>query len=393
MANVVGRILQGGRLARARFVIAVVGLEVVSKTCPSTCMCKGPPGFSAGVMKVLSATEDAAIRLTDDSGSSAASLCSLVPLPYYAGPLESSEESDRQVQMVNPRVLHISQRRQSKSAIEDIKACRIAKAVKANRTSTGNRKRKRCPDVVARALQQLPAGISDRDQSRRLGIPFTSFRDVKARIAATTNEAVQSSTEAVFSSTDVVVTTDAAVPSADAAVVTLTDVVTLSAEAVPTVVSFFDADAAARQDLLNKLRGSTVSASVQVIIDKEWTRSCKVGLECLMALMATGIPVYHSRNMMQYELLTISYEDLMLAIGGSANMTKAAWSRNDEFIFHVEGPVAYQAQARFNSLLEKCVRTTPSDLTLTKGNRYSSEPRERLTEYSGESSSRRGKTI
>ncbi|KAG6954035.1 hypothetical protein JG688_00012546, partial [Phytophthora aleatoria] len=79
---------------------------------------------------------------------------------------------------------------------------------------------------------------------------------------------------------------------------------TLSAEAVPTVVSFFDADAAARQDLLSKLRGSTVSAvcsayyaltdtefcsemirlhqlgkSVQVIIDKEWTRSCKVGLE------------------------------------------------------------------------------------------------------------------
>ncbi|KAG6948303.1 hypothetical protein JG688_00015161 [Phytophthora aleatoria] len=33
------------------------------------------------------------------------------------------------------------------------------------------------------------------------------------------------------------------------------------AEAVPTVVSFFDADAAARQDLLNKLRGSTVSAA------------------------------------------------------------------------------------------------------------------------------------
>ncbi|KAG3115289.1 hypothetical protein PI125_g5690 [Phytophthora idaei] len=74
-----------------------------------------------------------------------------------------------------------------------------------NGKSTGNRKRKRCPDVVARALQQLPAGISDRDQARRLGIPFTSFRGVKARIAATTNQAVQSSTEVVFSATDVVV--------------------------------------------------------------------------------------------------------------------------------------------------------------------------------------------
>ncbi|KAF1775926.1 hypothetical protein GQ600_13483 [Phytophthora cactorum] len=34
---------------------------------------------------------------------------------------------------------------------------------------------------------------------------------------------------------------------------------------------------------------------------------------------------------------TISYEDSIVAVGGSANMTKAAWSRNDEFIFHVEG--------------------------------------------------------
>ncbi|RAW39050.1 hypothetical protein PC110_g4742 [Phytophthora cactorum] len=62
-----------------------------------------------------------------------------------------------------------------------------------------------------------------------------------------------------------------------------------------------------------------------------------------MTLMATGIPVYHSRNMMHYKLLTISYEDSMFALGGSANMTKAAWSRIDEFIFHVEVPAAYQA--------------------------------------------------
>ncbi|KAG6953110.1 hypothetical protein JG687_00012596, partial [Phytophthora cactorum] len=71
-----------------------------------------------------------------------------------------------------------------------------------------------------------------------------------------------------------------------------------------------------------------------------------------MTLMATKIPVYHSRNMMHYKLLTISYEDSLVAVGGSANMTKAAWSRNDEFVFYVEGPAAYQAQVRFNSLLE-----------------------------------------
>ncbi|KAG4247142.1 hypothetical protein PC116_g5086 [Phytophthora cactorum] len=97
-----------------------------------------------------------------------------------------------------------------------------------------------------------PDPLNPLDQARRLGIPFTSFRNVKARIAATTNQSVQSSTEAVFSATNVVVT-DAAVPSADAAVgtidvVTLTDFMTLSAGAVPTVVSFFDADAAARQE-------------------------------------------------------------------------------------------------------------------------------------------------
>ncbi|KAG6968166.1 hypothetical protein JG687_00003918 [Phytophthora cactorum] len=41
--------------------------------------------------------------------------------------------------------------------------------------------------------------------------------------------------------------------------------------------------------------------------------------------------------MMHYKL-TLSYEDSMVAVGGSANMTKAAWSRNGEFIFYVEGP-------------------------------------------------------
>ncbi|KAF1774480.1 hypothetical protein GQ600_10272 [Phytophthora cactorum] len=62
--------------------------------------------------------------------------------------------------------------------------------------------------------------------------------------------------------------------------------------------------------------------------------------------------------MMHYKLLTISYEDSLVAVGGSANMTKAAWSRNDEFVFYVEGPAG------------ECY------LTLTKGNRYSSEPTE-----------------
>ncbi|KAF1776355.1 hypothetical protein GQ600_26997 [Phytophthora cactorum] len=198
--------------------------------------------------------------------------------------------------------------RVTRSVIEDIKE--DAKLILSNRKA-------------AKANRTLH--ISEKTRLLANRNPKRSQRDVKARIAATTNQPVQSSTDAVFSVTDIVATTDAAVPSADAAVVTtevvtLTDVVTLSAEAVP----FFDADAAAIHDLLNKLRGSTVSASVQVIIDKDdnWTRSCKVGLECVMALMASGIPVYHSRNMMHDKLLTISYDDSMVAVGGSANMTK-----------------------------------------------------------------------
>ncbi|ETI50402.1 hypothetical protein L915_03788 [Phytophthora nicotianae] len=41
--------------------------------------------------------------------------------------------------------------------------------------------------------------------------------------------------------------------------------------------------------------------------------------------------------MMHYKLLAIWNEDSAFAVGGSANLTKAAWTRNDEFIFHVEG--------------------------------------------------------
>ncbi|KAF1792107.1 hypothetical protein GQ600_14082 [Phytophthora cactorum] len=142
---------------------------------------------------------------------------------------------------------------------------------------------------LAQHEQDLP------DQARRLGIPFTSFRNVKARIAATTNQSVQSSTEAVFSATNVVVT-DAAVPSADAAVGTI-DVCRSRADSR---VLLRCGRGGETRGLLNKLRGSTVSAVcsayyaltdtefcsemirlhqlgefVQVIIDKEWQGAAK----------------------------------------------------------------------------------------------------------------------
>ncbi|ETO61374.1 hypothetical protein F444_20607 [Phytophthora nicotianae P1976] len=139
-----------------------------------------------------------------------------------------------------------------------------------------------------------------------------------------------------------------------------------------------DADAATRQDLLNRLRKSIASKacfvyyaladgefyiemirlhrlgkSVQVIIDKGWTRCCTAVRKCVLELVVAGIPVYHSLHLMHYKLLTIWDEDSAFAVGGSANLTKAAWTRNDEFIFHVEGRGAYQAQERFDTLLQK----------------------------------------
>ncbi|KAG6944753.1 hypothetical protein JG688_00016929 [Phytophthora aleatoria] len=50
----------------------------------------------------------------------------------------------------------------------------------------------------------------------------------------------------------------------------------------------------------------------------------------------------------------------------SANLTAAAWNRNDEFL---------QAQALFELLYENCVPTDPRiDLTPTKGTHFGSEP-------------------
>ncbi|KAG2863153.1 hypothetical protein PC113_g5674 [Phytophthora cactorum] len=121
------------------------------------------------------------------------------------------------------------------------------------------------------------------------------------------------------------------------------------------------------------IRLHQLGKSVQVIIDKEWTRSCKVGLEFVMTLMATGIPVYHSRNMMHYKLLTISYEDSMFALGGSANMTKAAWSRIDEFIFHVEVPAAYQAPSTLQPVAGEVCSNDPKRPYFNEGFRVLAE--------------------
>ncbi|KAF1790551.1 Phospholipase D-like domain [Phytophthora cactorum] len=150
----------------------------------------------------------------------------------------------------------------------------------------------------------------------------------------------------VFSATDVVVATDAAVPSADAAVgttdvVTLTDVVTCRSRADSRV-------------LLR--RGGETRPSQQIK-----RLYCVCGVIRLLRAHRHGVLLRDDsapptcRNMMHYKLLTISYEDLLVAVGGSANMTKAAWSNNDEFVIYVEGPAAISASLQHNSLPDAAV--------------------------------------
>ncbi|KUF72906.1 hypothetical protein AM587_10000960 [Phytophthora nicotianae] len=206
--------------------------------------------------------------------------------------------------------------------------------------------------------------FADVDMSVTDSVDSIVSSDVTAEDVLSAIDAVQGFTELNILVSDVVVTTaeplDGVVVATD--IVAVTEVIALSGEDLPIAVSFLDADAATRQDLLNRLRKSTVSKacfayyaltddefciemirlhrlgkSVQVIIDKEWTRSCTTGRKCVLELVVAGISVYHSLHLMHYKLLTIWDEDSAFAVGGSANLTKAAWTRNDEFIFHVEG--------------------------------------------------------
>ncbi|KAG3080572.1 hypothetical protein PC121_g6663 [Phytophthora cactorum] len=77
--------------------------------------------------------------------------------------------------------------------------------------------------------------------------------------------------------------------------------------------------------------------------------------------------------MMHYKLLTISYEDSMFALGGSANMTKAAWSRIDEFIFHVEVPAAYQAPSTLQPVAGEVCSNDPKRPYFNEGFRVLAE--------------------
>ncbi|ETL91909.1 hypothetical protein L917_09626 [Phytophthora nicotianae] len=99
--------------------------------------------------------------------------------------------------------------------------------------------------------------------------------DVTAEDVLSAIDAVQGFTELNILVSDVVVTTaeplDGVVVATD--IVAVTEVIALSGEDLPIAVSFLDADAATRQDLLNRLRKSTVSKACfayYALIDDEF---------------------------------------------------------------------------------------------------------------------------
>ncbi|RAW26820.1 hypothetical protein PC110_g16793 [Phytophthora cactorum] len=130
-----------------------------------------------------------------------------------------------------------------------------------------------------------------------------------------------------------------------------------------TEVYFVNADRASREELLQRLQDDAVQEAclafyalsdvtfchslinlhqakkpVRVVIDRQWIRSCPIAIECAKLLVDAGVPVYHRKCMTHYKLLTLTYADTIFASAGSANLTAAAWNRNDEFLVQPKGP-------------------------------------------------------
>ncbi|ETK87180.1 hypothetical protein L915_08323 [Phytophthora nicotianae] len=146
--------------------------------------------------------------------------------------------------------------------------------------------------------------------------------------------------------------------------------------ATATVVRYVKADYIARTALLLRLEDNAVTGAdlafyaltdiafcraliwlhrlhkrVRVVIDRKWVRSCPSAIECVKLLINAGIPVRHRTPIMHYKLLILTYKDDIFVSSGSANLTTAAWNRNDELLVQTMGPPGYVAQAEDRSCL------------------------------------------
>ncbi|ETP42457.1 hypothetical protein F442_10628 [Phytophthora nicotianae P10297] len=77
---------------------------------------------------------------------------------------------------------------------------------------------------------------------------------------------------------------------------------------------------------------------VRVVIDRKCVRSCPSAIESVELLIAAGIDVRHRNPIIHYKLLILTYKDDIFVSSGSANLTTAAWNRNDELLVQTMGP-------------------------------------------------------
>ncbi|ETK84561.1 hypothetical protein L915_10482 [Phytophthora nicotianae] len=89
---------------------------------------------------------------------------------------------------------------------------------------------------------------------------------------------------------------------------------------------------------------------VRVVIDRKWVRSCPSAIESVELLIAAGIDVRHRNPIIHYKLLILTYKDDIFVSSGSANLTTAAWNRNDELLVQTMGPPGVETKIASNQV-------------------------------------------
>jgi hypothetical protein len=78
--------------------------------------------------------------------------------------------------------------------------------------------------------------------------------------------------------------------------------------------------------------------SIVLVHDRVWTLSCRAAVNILLDLLAFGVTVLHRTCSMHYKMVLVIYDDgRVYCSSGSANLTKAAFEKNDEHLVIVRG--------------------------------------------------------
>ncbi|KAG7376909.1 hypothetical protein PHYBOEH_001236 [Phytophthora boehmeriae] len=84
--------------------------------------------------------------------------------------------------------------------------------------------------------------------------------------------------------------------------------------------------------------------TVYVLVDLTWSKSCRNALDVIRNLQAAGIDVKHlGSQRMHFKLVVVG---ITYAVGGSANLSLSAFTRNADYVTEVEGCSKGVATAR-----------------------------------------------